>query len=505
MRLGGAISGAVRPRPFHQSTVTTTVAPQHGYFCCLCGLQVRLLSALALADSGPVVPDQARPVDLCKPLVVYGQYLFIIININSVPYPATLSQPIQFVGWFWSSASSNSLGLDCVLPRNAALPVAMQKTLFSLLMPVAMLLVLLLLDALWLLVLRKCATRRRQRQAVSMRDRFLSLSLCISFLFLPTWAHAVFSLFTCVPLDVPVDPPYAADAVGSFLAQDMSERCYAPGGYHRSYALGLGLPLLILICFVLPAGLFVFIWLSNRRGLLVDDSFRKQYGFLYRSWRVCWWESVVVVQTTILVMIGTFGYALGVYFQLLVMMAALGIIGVLLFLIHPHNSKVAASVTLCSIAVLVTTAFSCLTFLSYRNITPAYGYTMAMGVFVLVINVVFVLSTVWRLLRLLQCGDRLRRLFGCCFARFAPWCCELCRHPTRPSCIDAWHLPWLHGHDAASSAAAAAAPCTPCCSFKLHPAAPPVESKDGVASGIVHSGHAQKHLQQPPAAACDAA
>jgi hypothetical protein len=298
-----------------------------------------LLSALTLADSGPVAPDQARPVDLCKPLVVYGQYLFIIININSVPYPATLSQPIQFVGWFWSSAPSNSLGLDCVLPRTAALPVAMQKTLFSLLMPVAMLLVLLLLDALWFLVLPTRATRRRQVQAVSMRDRFCSLALCISFLFLPTWAHAVFSLFTCVPLDVPVAPPYAANAVGSFLAQDMSEQCYAPGGYHRAYALGLGLPLLILICFVLPAGLFVFIWLSNRRGLLVDDSFRKQYGFLYRSCRVCWWESVVVVQTTVLVMIGTFGYALGVYFQLLVITAALGIISVLLSLVRPTTAK----------------------------------------------------------------------------------------------------------------------------------------------------------------------
>jgi hypothetical protein len=260
----------------------------------LCRLQVRLLSALALADSGPVAPDQARAVDICKPLVVYGQYLFIIININSVPYPATLSQPIQFVGWFWSSASCNSLGLDCLLPRTAALPVAMQKTLFSLLMPVAMLLVLLLLDALWSLVVQKRATRRRQVHGISMRDRFFSLFLCTSFMFLPTWAHAVFSLFSCIPLDVWVAPPYAPKAVGSFLAQDMSEQCYAPGGYHKAYALGLGLPLLILICFVLPAGLFSFIWISNRRGLLVDESFEKHFGFLYRSWRFAGgslWES----------------------------------------------------------------------------------------------------------------------------------------------------------------------------------------------------------------------
>ena len=448
-----------------------------------------MLSALALADSGPGALDQAKPVDLCKPLVVYGQYLFIIININSVPYPATLSQPVQFVGWFWSSASSNSLGLDCVLPHTAALPVAVQKTLFSLLMPVAMLLVLLLLDALWLLVLSKCAARRRrQLRNVS------SLSLCISFLFLPTWAHAVFSLFTCVPLDVPVAPPYAADAVGSFLAQDMSERCYAPGGYHRAYALGLGLPLSILMCFVLPTGLFVFIWLSNRRGLLVQDNFRKHYGFLYRSWRVCWWESVVVAQTTILVMIGTFGYALGVYFQLLVMMAALGIISVLLSSVRPHNSKLAASVTRFSIGVLFTTAFACLTFLPYRNITPAYGYTMTMGVFVLVINIAFVMSTLWRLLRLLQCGDRLRRLCSCCGARFSP-CCELCRLPTWAICTDAWHMQCLQGSSASPAAAGAAG----CCSFKLRSAGPPVESAK--AAGSIRHLQGQRQLQQPPAAA----
>lgn len=200
-------------------------------------------------------------------------------------------------------------------------------------MPVAMLLLLLLLDALCSLVVQKRATRQRQVHGISMRDRFFSLFLCTSFMFLPTWAHTVFSLFSCIPLDVWVAPLYAPKAVGSFLAQHMSEQCYAPGGYHKAYALGLGLPLLILICFVLPAGLFSFIWISNRRGLLVNESFEKHFGFLYRSWRFCWWESVVVVQTTTLVMIGTFGYALGVYFQLLVITAALVIIGVLLLLV----------------------------------------------------------------------------------------------------------------------------------------------------------------------------
>lgn len=72
--------------------------------------------------------------------------------------------------------------------------------------------------------------------------------------------------------------------------------------------------------------------MSSRHGKLSQASFRQSYGFLYRSWRqgVYWYKAVVVVQTNTLVLVGTFGYALGPYYHLLVIMAALGLIGVLL-------------------------------------------------------------------------------------------------------------------------------------------------------------------------------
>jgi hypothetical protein len=79
----------------------------------------------------------------------------------------------------------------------------------------------------------------------------------------------------------------------------------------------------------------------KRRGELADDRFRRQYGFLYRTWRqgVCWWEAVVVLQTIVLVMIGTFGYALGPYYQALVITAALQIILALLQSVRPHHAE----------------------------------------------------------------------------------------------------------------------------------------------------------------------
>jgi hypothetical protein len=218
-----------------------------------------------------------------------------------------------------------------------------------------------------------------------------------------------------------------------------------------AWALGLGVPLLLLLCMALPLGLFVWLWVSKRHGKLANDRFRSQYGFLYRMWRedVCWWEAVVVLQTIVLVMVGTFGYALGPYYQALVIAAALGIILVLLLSVRPHASAAAGVVSLRSLGVLITTAFAALTFLPYRNISPAPGYTMAMGVFVLLINVAFVLSTLWQLLHLFNWAAVRRLASHCCCTRRTAGPCNCCKHhqtgiaagQTGQSCVP---LPSLH-------------------------------------------------------------
>jgi len=398
---------------------------------------VRVLSALSLAETGPQgSANQTRPVDLAKPLVVYAQWLFILFNLSGVPWPQSLSYPLQALAWFWSSASSNSFGLDCVLPHHGRIPVAAQKVLLGLFVPVAILLVLLVVE----LVIVFFSLRRRASsglaQHVSTGGRCTSLAVCMAYIFLPTWAHTAFSLFACVPLDDPATFPYAAEAVGSFWAQDMDEKCYAPGGYHRYWALGLGIPLLLVLCALLPAGLYVFLRIAHQHGKLPERTFRQQYGFLYQSWRddVCWWEVVVISQTILLVMVGTFGYALGPYYQLLVMATALGIIGVLLLIVKPHKCEAAGIVCMQSVGVLYLTAFSALSFLPYRNIAPPSGYTITMGVLVLLVNVLFVLCTLAKLLRLVD-WDVVRRLAGrlgtYCPASVSPSACCIPQQPSK--------------------------------------------------------------------------
>lgn len=434
---------------------------------------VRILSALSLADPGPSAANQVRPVDLCKPLVIYAQYLFIIFSLNGVQWPVSLSYPLQALAWFWSSASSNSLGLDCILSRSSIVPVPVQKVVLGLCVPLVILFVLMVVEFLWWvykthsMVSLRGRIRRSTVTVVGVRDRFISLFVCMSFLFLPTWMHTVLSLFTCVPLDEPAAWPYAANAVGSFWAQDMNERCYAPGGYHRSLALGLGIPLLLLLCFVLPVGLAAFLQVSKMHGKLGNDTFRRQYGFLYRTWReeVCWYEAFVVVQTMLLVMIGTFGYALGPFYQLLVMATALGFIGVLLLVVKPHNCAEAGAVCIQSVGVLYATTFAALSFLpswqvSGRNITPPAPYTVTMGVLLLLINVAFVLCTLFKLLRLVDwaaCCRFIRRLgsrAAACFTvvpALSARCLRIVCSVHLPS-PDAFHLPHMHAPPSCSVA-----------------------------------------------------
>jgi hypothetical protein len=147
----------------------------------------------------------------------------------------------------------------------------------------------------------------------------------------------------------------------------------------------------------------------------------------------------------------------------------------LMLLVRPHKCRVAFVVTLFSVWVLITTAFSALTFLSYQKVTPAYGYTMVMGVFVLVINIAFVLSTLWRLLRLVQWGI-VRRWCGCCSA--TPSCCgpcEPCRQLHRRAGL------WLDDPGMSRMGAAAVAMAGGCwaCMPTISVPAPPLDSAKG--------------------------
>lgn len=312
-------------------------------------------------------------------------------NLVGIPWPASLSYPMQVISGLWSSASGTSIGLDCVLPRTSAVPLGVQKVLLCLLTPAAILCILVTFEGL--------LHYFRPRRSVRVRDQLFSLVFCIVFLFLPTWLSTAFSLFTCVKLDGPASPPFEAAAVGSFWVEDMSQLCNS--GYHRAWAIGLGVPVVLLLCFGLPVGVFVFMWVSRKQGRLQETLFIRHYGFMYHLWRegVCWWESVLVLQTIGLVSVATFGFSMGPYFQGLVTLAVLASVIVLLLWVRPFLCRQANHVAVASGCVLLFTAFNALTFLPYDGVEAGQAYRNVMGVAVLLGNMVFLLFTAWKLVQ----------------------------------------------------------------------------------------------------------
>jgi hypothetical protein len=105
--------------------------------------------------------------------------------------------------------------------------------------------------------------------------------------FLPQLLHAGFGLFACVPLDDSVSAPYEAKAVGTFWVSHMSQQCWQ--GYHKALALGLGIPLVLLLCVIRPGSVLVFM-LRHRDGSLYSRELR-HYSFLFPMYKpsAAWW------------------------------------------------------------------------------------------------------------------------------------------------------------------------------------------------------------------------
>jgi hypothetical protein len=340
------------------------------------------------------------PSEMLRALVIHSQWLFIICNLVGIPWPAALTVPMQVIGGIWSSTSGSSIGFDCIL-RNKGVPVAVQKVLICLFTPLGIMFAVLAIEAAMRYLSKRTAMRR---VGTATQHDFMSVTMCIVFTFLPTWVNTTLSLFTCIPLDRSVEAPFQAAAVGNWWVEDMSQLCYSRSGYHRGWALGLGIPLTLLFCVSLPAGVFVFVWYSAKQGKLQDTQFQKHYGFMYRLWRDkwCWWEAVVIFETISLVMVSTFGFALGPFYQTIVTTAVLAAVGMLLLSVKPFKCRAANKVAVASVCILCFTAYSALTFLPYNGMTPGPVYGNIMGVVLVLLNVAFFVGTAWKLVRVID-------------------------------------------------------------------------------------------------------
>jgi hypothetical protein len=170
-------------------------------------------------------------------------------------------------------------------------------------MPIALCAILLCIDSI------SVRTRRRRGQGWPIFTQsthrhgvvLVRTVVVLVFFFLPSLLRTAYGMFACVQLDSAPSFELQArvtffqfNAVGSFWLLDTDQQCFQ--GYHRNWAVGLGVPLLLLLCGVVPAGIIGY--LRARRGNLQETYYLQHYGFLYSSYWPCrfYWEGIVAFQ-----------------------------------------------------------------------------------------------------------------------------------------------------------------------------------------------------------------
>jgi hypothetical protein len=145
--------------------------------------------------------------------------------------------------------------------------------------------------------------------------------LVVAFYAYPTLVKASLSFFACLRIDDKSKQPYPEYAIlnhtAGYWVQDIQQECFAV--WHMDWALGFGLPAVVILCLNVPVGLCLF--LVNKKKCTADPGFRVHYGFLYRNYtdRWVWWEAVWAGQTVLLTAVSVFHFMLRAYYALFAM------------------------------------------------------------------------------------------------------------------------------------------------------------------------------------------
>eukprot|EP00878_Enallax_costatus_P012202 GHUV01012743.1.p1 GENE.GHUV01012743.1~~GHUV01012743.1.p1 ORF type:complete len:349 (+),score=49.56 GHUV01012743.1:349-1395(+) len=304
---------------------------------------------------------------------------------------------------------------DCLFAEGG-LPAAVKKTLFYLLAPVAMLLALLAIQV--VLHMLPVLLRKRTAMAViaELWDKLASNAIVVLFFFLPSLLRITFSLFACVEIDRPqgTSSDMWLKAVGRYWSLDVSQPCF--GAWQKGLSLGLGIPMVVLLCIVLPSAV-ILLTLCNKERMQGDPSFSRHYGFLYHTYKPSvwyglllllykpscrYWEGIVALQTTVFVAVSVFGYSLGPYFQNLLLVLALMLSGMLLTAVKPYASPSAQNVMVRGVIAVLLTTFAALSLVPdgyVQGASTSEAYKLVIGSLLVAMNVSFVVYACWSLIK----------------------------------------------------------------------------------------------------------
>ena len=340
-----------------------------------------------------------RPSDFIKILLRHVQFLAIISSIG-LDWPRSLAGIFAAAAWVFTASSPEVVSLDCLFRASSSAatgstPVAIKRVLVYILAPLALFFCVLLTRVLlWGVckLFQLCdVTRRGARASASS-----VLSVCflvVLFFFYPFLTRVALGFFACLALDNVEKGPTATDpypqyavanASGGYWVSDIQQPCWE--GWHKAWALGLGVPLAAIFCLGVPLAVLLLLTL-NRTKMDQHSTFSECFGFLYHNYRPkrFYWEVVSIVQLAVVVAISVFTHTLGPYFSALLLQLAFFIICGLQHIFKPYSSKLLNDTALLSAAVLFFT--SSITLSLFRvDLEAPEVYGDVMGVIGLLFN-----------------------------------------------------------------------------------------------------------------------
>jgi hypothetical protein len=345
--------------------------------------------------------------DYIKVLVQFLQYIVIIGSV-SVPWPFfDVQMWLQAIGVVVTMGSGQALSLDCWLYRygRKSIPMAIQRLLVYFLAPVFTLVLVLALQWLawavqfWLVPLwkpRGVAGIAQGPLQLLLRKLPVTLLVLVYYAY-PLLLRASLSFFACLSIDKPLgafaNVPAGATALLShtwgYWVSSIQQECFA--GYHLRWAMGLGLPSVLLWCLVVPVAMGVGLYVCRHRA--DSASFREHFGFLYRTYKPkrLWWEAVWAARTVVLTVISVFSFPMQRYFSVLSLLLVFWASAALQSYFKPYESPSLHRMHLVSTSCLAATTVGALAMFAYDiQESTAFALRIAITVLVFVINLVFV-------------------------------------------------------------------------------------------------------------------
>jgi hypothetical protein len=248
------------------------------------------------------------------------------------------------------------------------------------------------------------------------------VAIVVCFYSYPMLVKAALSFFACVRIDDASKGPYAQYAVLShpagYWAYDMSQECFE--GWHKTWALALGLPAVLLLCVGVPVGLCAF--MHVKKTATAEPAFRESFGFLFRNYTSnrMYWEAVWAAQTVLLTTVAVFHCTIKAYYSVVLLLIMFAGSAVLQAVARPCVAPKLNHLQLAASTCLFLTAYCTLALFTVEGYEVAsQAVPVLISAVLLALNSGFVLCCcaviVWAATSTACKRGSLCRLFGRCF------------------------------------------------------------------------------------------